>query len=204
MKSTVLQSTLVNWSVIHSGHDDRRPYIGLSGIADCERVIYERYMHGVSATITEKLKIRLAYDLEAVIIERIKSVGIFVPGKEISLHDGLVKGHTDGFIALPRDGLDLLEIKTLEQEAWIPRPPRLPNRIFFQVQAYLHYLELRHAHVVYLARDTGAIRVIGATHNPTIARRIDHKIASLVHAVRNYEVPDCSCGKCENRGSNGH
>ena len=193
-----IQSAIVNYSVAHSGYDVHRSYIGLSGIGDCDQVIYDRTIAGKPASVNEHLKTRLSYDLEAVLLERLRQVygGRLKPGREIYLHDGLVQGHTDGFIAG-----DLLEIKTVEREEWLPVDRRLPNRVFYQVQAYLHYLDIRHAHVMYLARDTGAIYTIGVTYSPSIGRRIDQKVERLVAAVRNLERPACSCGHCRMEGS---
>jgi hypothetical protein len=186
-----LQKQLVNYIVTHSSHDRRRPYIGLSGIADCEAVIYDRYVHGTPASIEEHMKSSISYDLEHALVEKLRKLRIYQPSEEIVLYNGLVQGHTDG-----RVGADLLEIKTIEREQWFPEH-HLPFRIFYQVQAYLHYLQLGWAQVLYLARDTGVVRVYGLRWDNRKGEEIAQKLDRLVTAVTNMVRPECSCGRCE-------
>jgi len=189
--TTDLQKQLVNYIVQHSGHDRRRPYIGLSGIADCEAVIYDRYVHGTPASIEEHMKTSISYDLEHALVEKLRKLRLYKPSEEIILYDGLAQGHTDG-----RVGSDLLELKTIEREQWFPEH-YLPVRIFYQVQAYLHYLSLPWAQVVYLARDTGAVRVYGIRRDEWKGEEIAQKLDRLVTAVTNMVRPECSCGRCK-------
>jgi len=193
MKSTDLQRTLTNYIVKNSRHEAHRAYIGLSGIADCEAIIYDRYFHGTPATINGHLKTSLSYDLEADLVSKLSLLKLYRPAPPIELYDGLVLGHPDGKI----DDDDLIEIKTVERETWFPEVPHLPNKVFYQVQAYMYYGGYRRAHVIYLARDTGALRVIGVTQSTPIAQRIEDKLARLVEAVHLVQRPACSCGKCE-------
>lgn len=192
MQSQHLQNAIVDYTArVSSRHVERCNYIGLSGIADCERVIYDRYMFGDPHGVPARLKDALGYDLEADLIKRLVEMGLYRPVTGISLHDGLVQGHPDGEV-----GGDLLEIKTISLAAWLPEPPRLPTRIFYQVQAYMAYTGYHRAHVVYLARDNGELRVIGTTQNISIGQKIDEKIARLAAAVRSNTRPACTCGKC--------
>jgi hypothetical protein len=191
-----LQTTLVNYSVAQSGFSTRRNYIGLSGIADCEQVIYDRYRFGQQAGVDERLCTRLSYELEAALIERLKDLGLYWPGEEILLHGGLVQGHTDGQI----DGREVLEIKTLPKAIWLPENGRVPRRVYWQVQAYMHYLQHAWAHVLYLARDTGELRAIGVRYNLALGKDIEAKVERLVSAVQEVKRPECSCGRCEEQG----
>ena len=189
--STDLQRQLTNYIVMHSGHDRRRPYIGLSGIGECEAEIYDRYVHGTPASIEEQMTTAISYDLERALIEKLKKLRLFKEGPEIVLYNGLVQGHTDGMV-----GRDLLELKTIEREQWFPEH-HLPFRIFYQVQAYLHYLNLSWCQVVYLARDTGAVRVYGIRQDERKGEEIAQKLDRLVTAVTNMVRPECSCGRCK-------
>lgn len=193
MQPKNLQTALMNWTVQHSGHEPQRAYIGLSGIGDCESKIYNRVIFGQRARVDEHLLTRLAYELETELIYRLTDIGIYGPSEEIMLHDGLVQGHTDGVIART----DVLEIKTLPREEWIPSQGKLPGRLYWQVQAYMHYLERALTQVVYLARDTGAIKVISVRYSPQTGQRIHERVERLVGAVRNGERPACTCGRCE-------
>ena len=193
MSSNTLLSSLVNWSVEHSGHDSHRSYLGLSGIADCPLEIYDRYMHGVQPNgVTGHLLTRLSYELEGALIQRLTVMQLYQPAPEISLFNGLVRGHPDGFV-----GPDLLEIKTLAKEEHIPTDNRVPRRIYWQVQAYLHYTEREQAQVLYLARYTGALAVIPVYYNPRVAGEIVAKLEYLVDCVKALQRPACTCGRCE-------
>jgi hypothetical protein len=52
------------------------------------------------------------------------------------------------------------------------------------------------AHVIYLARDTGAISVVAVKYNPGVGRQVREKVDRLIQAVVGYERPGCTCGKC--------
>ena len=191
MDTRMLEGELVNWSVLNSGFEPRRSYIGLSGIGDCERLIYERFREGQMSNVKDMLKTRISYELEAALVERLKKLGKYQEGEEILLHGGLVQGHTDGSI-----GKDLLEIKTVPNEAALPQEGKLSHRNYWQVQAYLHYTKRIYAHVVVLARDSGLIRVVGVKYRPDLGEEIEAKVERLVKAIREYEKPGCSCGRC--------
>jgi hypothetical protein len=197
MLSTQLQSAIIDFtSRVSSRHQERRNYIGLSSIGECERVIYDIYTHGVPHSTRERLKDAMGYALEEALVARLIEMGLYRAANPIVLYDGLVQGHPDGEV----EG-DLLEIKTIECAKWLPEPPRLPNRVFFQVQAYMHFAGYQRAHVLYLARDTGEMRVIGVSHSDTVAEKINAKLDRLVAAVKTGQRPACSCGYCQ--GSNG-
>ena len=188
-----IQRQLVNYIVEHSGHEPHRRYIGLSGIADCEQVIYDCYIHGTPATIGERMKTAISYDLERVLIEKLTALQLYHKSADIYLYNGLVQGHTDGRIKE-----DLLEIKTVEREEWFPEN-HLPFRVFYQVQAYLHFLKLNFAQVIYLARDNGAVQVykerLDIRRGDEIARKVDR----LVTAVTIMQRPECTCGRCDSK-----
>lgn len=191
MLTPQLEKELVNWTAQNSGHEFRRRYIGLSGIGDCERLIYERVRNGNYCDLSQHLKTRLSYELESDLAERIKTMGLFGPGETISLFDGLVQGHTDGLI----EGREVLEIKTVGRAAHLPNQ-KLPSRVYWQVQAYMHYLRRPYTHVIYLARESGEIRAIGIRYHESTGRRIEEKIGRLVDAVLTYSAPACTCGRC--------
>ena len=191
MKSADLQSQLITYSADTCGHLESRGYIGLSGIGDCARVTYDRYTQGKPAPLCDRLKFKLSNELEAALIARITDLGVYGPRREIVLHGGLVQGHTDGEL----DG-DLLEIKTLACEKYIPTAGKIPTRIYWQVQAYLRYGPYRLAHLLYLARDTGAIVVLPVVPNRYTQDAIARTIDLLVNAVAKAQRPICTCDRC--------
>lgn len=194
MRSYDLQSQLTNYTIAHAPHEAQRAYIGLSGMGDCDRAIYDRYLHGRRVNVRERMKYSLGYDMERLVVARLTEMGLYSPGKEICLYGGLVQGHTDGFI-----GADLLEIKTIQKEEQFPDPGHLPNKHFWQVQAYLHYTGIQRAHILYVARDTGAYRVIGVARHEAVGCKITEKVERLVRAVRLLQRPACTCGYCDRK-----
>jgi hypothetical protein len=185
---------LVCWTVQHSGFDEVRPYIGLSQIGDCERVLYDRAIsNGRIISEAEHLRTKLSYELEAALIERIRGMGLYLPGEAISLHDGMVQGNTDG-----RIGEDILEIKTVSYEAHFP-DGKLPRRVWWQTQAYMHYLRRRETIILYLSRADGKLRVYPVRYSDDYGERIEEKVEKVVQAVRELVRPDCACGECADR-----
>ena len=206
MRADELQKRLVNWTVANSGHDERRHYIGLSGIWDCPRVIYDRYFQGQHANVARHMLTRLSYEIEDILVRRLSEMGIYGACREIVEFDGLVKGHPDGMLAgrsVPmHNGLaDLVEIKTVALESHFPE--RLPRRVYWQVQAYMHYLGRKWAHVIYLARESGLVKVIPVRYSPEMGARVEAKVKRLVVAVRDVARPECECGKCSANESDG-
>ncbi len=196
MKSQLLQSTLIDYAARNSRHEPHRRYIGLSGIADCDLVIYDRFFAGERASVGEKLKHFLAYEIQDILTRVLAEAFVYLPPQAIAVHGGLVQGHTDGAV-LFEGQTDLIEIKTLESDKYLPVPgQRVPNRHFYQVQAYLHFLELEHAHLIYFARDSADLRVIGLTYNRTVGKGIQTKIDRLAAAVSESRRPACTCGRC--------
>jgi hypothetical protein len=188
-----LQRAIVNWTVLHSGHIERRGYIGLSEMADCDLVIYQRYFNGQHFGLDEHLRVKLSYELELQLAERLRAMALYSPGEEICLYDGLVQGHTDGCV-----GADLLEIKTVPRQEYIPSNRQLPEKVYWQVQAYLHYTQRRYAHIIYLARDSGLVQALGVRRHEETGRKIELKLERIVAAVRECQAPACTCGHCKN------
>jgi hypothetical protein len=186
-----LEKNLKEWSAKNSGHDIHRNYIGLSTISECQRLIYYRFFNEVNISVEARLKNRDAYEREESIKERLRGMGLYKPGKEISLFGGLVQGHTDGEIIE-----DLLEIKTVPLDSHFPRDGRIPTKAYWQTQAYLKYGHYKFSFIIYYAKQNGALCVVGISPNNFIAEKIEAKIERLVEAVRKKEIPICECGRC--------
>lgn len=192
MNPKEFQQAIINFTVQHSGWEKRRAYIGLSGISDCEAIIYERYFHGQQTpSVDAQLTTRLSYELEEDLILRLAEMGIYTPAKPIMLEGGLVQGHPDGLI-----GQDYLEITTVPLEEHFPLDGRIGRKKYWQVQAYLHYGGPNFCHVMFLARATGAICTVGVRYQPSIGRLIEERVERLVQAVKDRQRPACTCGRC--------
>lgn len=200
MKGHELESELVNWSVRHSGYEQHRPYIGLSGIGNCPAEVYDRFTQGQTQSVGEHLKTRLAYELEYALVVRLREMGLYQVARPISLHGGLVQGHLDGLICHAGQ-TDVLEIKTVPLAENIPdREAQVPRRVYWQVQAYLHYarrqlnLNCGQALVVYLARDCGLVGVRQVRYSPERGAEIEGRVRNLVAAAQERIRPACVCG----------
>ena len=192
MNPSDLQSQLTAFIAKDSGTQDRRPFIGLSEMYHCPWQIYDRYLHGVPASVDERLKFAVGNDLHEMMVDRLTRMGLYRPAQAIDLFDGLIQGHPDGVI---ED--DLLEIKTIEREEWFPDlHKKLPGKMYWQVQAYMFYGGYPRALAVYLARNTGRILAFHIQPNRAIAARIDEKASLLLEAVKAGSPPKCECGRC--------
>jgi len=191
MDAITISRQLMNWTVLNSGHQERRAYIGLSGIGGCERAIYDQYRFGSRMSVNEQLRTRISYELEAAVIERLRGMRLYEAREEIVLFGGLVQGHTDG-----RIGEAVLEIKTLPMAAAFPKDDRLPRKHYQQVQAYMHFLKRTEAIMIYLERQNGDLRVYRIRYNERAGQEIQAKVTKLVEAVRSYTRPACTCGNC--------
>src|SRR3990172_48896 len=192
MQTKNLQQAIVNYTAQTSGWDQRRSYIGLSGIGDCERVIYNRFYLGqLRPHVGELLTTKLSYELEAVLIARLQAIGVYSPAEGIVLFDGQMQGHPDGIVG----GTDYLEIKTVPMEEHFPENRIVGRRIFYQCQAYMHFGQPKYTHVVYLARSTGGIFVVGLRYQERVGREIEWKIKRLGDAGRERVAPGGTCGR---------
>ncbi len=186
-----VEKELIEWSAANSGYDEHRPYIGLSGIGDCSLLIWRRFFNHTGASTESRLKTRYSYEIEKNLQERLKAMGIYSPGKEISLYDGLVQGHTDGEI-----NKDLLEIATVPLTEHIPRSDEIPRKKFWQSQAYMLYGHYDRSIIIYFARDYGVFKVFKVFRHRVMGDRIMSKVDALVEFVQEKVPPPCECGKC--------
>jgi hypothetical protein len=194
MISKELEQKLIQWSAVNSGYDEHRPYIGLSGIGDCSLVIYRRFFNQTGASTESRLKTRYAYEVEENIKQRLMALGLYSPGKEISIYDGLVQGHTDGEF-----NRDLLEIKTVPLTEHIPRDNEIPRKPYWQSQAYMLYGHYTRSIMIYFARDYGILRVFEISRSSAMGDRISSKVDALVESVRAKVSPPCDCGRCQRK-----
>lgn len=193
MQTKNLQQAIVNFTAQTSGWGERRPYIGLSGIGDCEQIIYNRFFFGERRPdVGRLLTTKISYELETALIARLTAIGVYSPAEPILLYGGQVQGHLDGVVG----GTDILEIKTVPMEEHFPENNIVSRRIFWQMQSYMHFSTMKYTQVVYLARSTGAIFVVGVRYQEKLGRELETKVRRLVEAVRERKAPGCTCGRC--------
>lgn len=74
MRSTDIQSAIINHTVVNSGVEIQRAYISLSFVSDCELVLYKRYMFGFLPCADDHLSFALDRDIEAALLDRIGAI----------------------------------------------------------------------------------------------------------------------------------
>jgi len=199
MNAFTLQKELTDWSIKNSGYDEHRNYIGLSVILDCPRIIYRRFFNHTGMPMELRLRTRYSYEVEEIIKNRFKAIEVYSKGKEISIYDGLVKGHTDGEIQTidPPRLVALLEIKTVPATDHIPKTfHEIPRKVIWQAQAYMLYGYYNLTFCFYFARESGLFRIFEIRPDPEIRQVIIKKVDYLVKSVTLKELPICECGKC--------
>lgn len=191
MKAEDLERILIDWTLRHSGYDEHRNYIGLSGIADCPQIIYHRYFNETPASNGLKLRTRYSYEIEANLIDRLKGLGIYKERKNpITAYGGIVQGHIEGEVSG-----SLLEIKTVPLAEHLPNGS-VPRKVYWQSQAYMYYGAYPETLCLYFARDSGQFKVFDLWPDHRIMMDIDRKIQNLIIAIQIKKQPDCTCGKC--------
>lgn len=195
-----LETQLINWTVRNSGIEVRN-YLGMSAIGHCPRYLYYLMLGGREHNIQSHHYCYLGYLFERDILNRLEQLGrevngrdapILKSGREFVDFAGRFQGHTDG----EWDG-DLLEIKSVRHDRLPGENGRLPRTHFWQIQTYMHYGSYRLARVVYVARDTGHIRVVGLRRNEKIGELARLKAATVLEAVDRRRPPPCECGHCK-------
>lgn len=191
MTAEELQQNLLDWSIKNSRYDEHRGYIGLSGIYDCSRMIFRRFFKSSLIPVKAHLRTRYCYELEGVIKDRLKGMGVLGIGKEISAYGGKVQGHTDGEI-----GGKLLEIKTVPRSEFLPTDG-IPRKVSWQVQAYMFYGQYEECLVLYFGRDEGQFKTYEVPADQGFGKEIDAKVKMVLDCVTRRVSPMCDCGRCE-------
>lgn len=114
--------------------------------------------------------------------------------KEIEVLDKELKirGRVDGVLALEEDCL--LEMKTKGDKSFdsISKPTR---KELFQVNIYMHLLDLNECMFTYINRDSYDFKFIVAKKDASIVNEVLTKIDTIETAVQNDEVPRKEDGK---------
>lgn len=191
MYASELHAKLMNWTMLNSGIE-HRDYLGMSAIGECRRALYTRMIQGRRFEAQDHLYCYQGYLFERDIIERLRSVDAsrLGPSREFSDFGGRFQGHSDG----EWDG-DLLEIKSVGSESHLP-VARIGRRHYWQVQTYLHYGRYDECKMIYVARDTGRIRVLHIRRNYRVGEMARIKAQEILEAVDHRVAPECECGRC--------
>jgi hypothetical protein len=190
-----LKENLEKVTISNSNYEKQREYISLSHISECPTKIYSDFKNGYSQPdIFGLLKCYKGYQEEQDIKRRLK---VCYPGyietKEISIYNGLFKGHTDGELM----GC-LIEIKSFAKNEYIPQSyEKISYRIKCQIQAYMIYGCYSTCYLIMESRESGMITVLEVMKDEKLMEIILKKMEILLKASENNKVPICICGKCQ-------
>ncbi len=209
MDSRQLKQLYIENLKAKSGLEQHRPYLGMSGISQCPRLLYNQFTNGRGyQPIQDHWHCREGYKEQA---EALEMLGAINPkGVEVIAEwDARYKGHTDWETP---DG-DLVEIKSVYWDKFmdIVERRRAERQHYEQVQAYLRHGVWKLAHICYKARDVpqeqwrgdtiatcGGIPVwiVSVGLNREVADRLDAKARMILGAIDRGVAPDCVCGRC--------
>jgi hypothetical protein len=195
MQPEELGKQLLNYTVAHSGAETRG-YLGMSAIGQCPHRLYREMTQGREWTTQSHLYCYVGYLFEQSVIDRLRALASDKLGdsREFSDFSGRFMGHSDG----SWDG-DLLEIKSITANKF-PVDGHIPHNHYWQAQTYMRYGGYKRAQVVYVARDTGEMKVVEVRFNERTAELARLKAASILEAVDRREPPECECGWCGGNG----
>jgi hypothetical protein len=176
--ATQLERNLIDFTIFNSRFEHMRDYIGLSKIVEPAEELIKLYKTPIPARPEDKVKCYKGYQEELDIVRRLKCIYFErITQKEISVYDGLVKGHPDCWLdAYPVD------VKSFARDEYMP-VDRVNKRIYWQMQAYLLYSNSAKGFYVCESRESGLIKVIGANPNPVIQKMIDEKIQQVIEMI---------------------
>jgi len=208
LSAASLQRRLGEALLGQSGHDERRDYLGMSGIGDCSRELYFRYTEGQEADGRLHWYSWMGYTIEAAIIdltERTKRDIEVVAG-----FDERFRGHVD--LALSQR--DLVEIKSVTWSKFsrITLAQQAEPRHQAQVQMYLRHGGWERCLVIYTPRDVDykeyyevvarlsvplPFFVVEVRPDTALADSLDAKARAILAAIDQGQPPQCDCGWCD-------
>lgn len=178
--------------------EKHRPYVGMSNIGDCPRVIFRAYKQGINIDYKAHQNAFRGYRIEAIAKEILIGAGIMKPGSErelVAAFDSRYRGHTDGEV----DRNQLVEIKSKRKDKFdmVLSEQRLPNREYHQVQSYIHYGGYSTALVFCICPETFDTTTLVIKENFNAQLLNEVKAKAILTSIDNDAEPACTCGRCK-------
>ncbi len=210
MDSRQLKQLYIDNLKAKSGLEQHRPYLGMSGISQCPKLLYNQFTNGRGyQSIRDHWNCRIGYLWQR---EALDLLGAVNPKESevIAGFDARFRGHTDWETS---EG-DLVEVKSVGYEKFLDvfTKRRAFRGHYDQVQMYLEHGGFNHyCHIVYVARDVpesawsgevirdcGGIPVwiVSVGLNREVSDRLDAKARMILGAIDRGVAPDCICGRC--------
>lgn len=207
MDSQAVKHIAMQYIRDHSGLEQHRPYLGMSQIGRCPRLIYNWFFNG-KGTPTDRAHLNClsGYMYEAKVREILEGAGVAMvrygpksdhpPRELVAPFDARFVGHIDGETV---DG-QLLEIKSMDRDGFgvLVRTRQLPLPYYMQVQAYLRYGDYRRALVAVVERDAFDLWFVDVKRNEMAGEQIEWKAKQILGAIDAKDPAwlTCECGRC--------
>ncbi len=197
MQALIAKEKAFTWLRGNSGLQQHRPYLGMSQIALCPRLLYHWFMDGKGeASDRAHVHCFSGYLYQEAVGRILVGAGIAVGRSRelLATWDPRYRGHTDDDTC---DG-DLLEVKSMSavDYAQLVKSRRLPDPYFDQVQTYMRHGDYRQALVVAVSRDSFDLFFLTVPRNERAGERIDCKARMILAAIDAQRPPHCTCGRC--------
>lgn len=176
----VIEEKLIAHTLETSGFQEKRDYISMSAAYFSAEDIAKKFLEGDRATTEQKLKCYKGYQMEKDLVYRLCAEF----GNRVSLRDRRIEaynkiaGHVDfWFDGLPGD------CKSVLKDEWIPARHKVPNKAYWQMQAYMLYSKKDLGIIVYESRETGIIKVFTIQQNKGVQERIAQKFGEVIALI---------------------
>jgi hypothetical protein len=182
----------------HSNYDTQRSYLGMSGIGQCPRRLYDRFINPSEPTDETYRTCYLGYLWEDEAKDILEGAGIYRDKSErelVVLFDERFRGHTDGETS---EG-NLLEIKSVTAYAMekIKQSNKGKREHFAQVQTYMRYGDYSQALVAYVSRDPMEFYFISVPRVAIVGEDMERKAQRILRAIDARNRPSCECRYCQ-------
>lgn len=171
---------IMDYTIQHSGFEERRDYLSLSLASFEIDYILKTYQEGFTASPEEKLKCYKGLQMEKDLLSRMKAVykDRIETGFEISAAGGKIKGHPD-FLFDGNPG----DVKSLPFDRYMPLNLRVSKKNFYQMQAYLYYMDKKEGVIIYESRESGSLLSIPIRANVYLQQLIKNKYDQLLNLI---------------------
>lgn len=204
MQASTLKSILVSSLEKHSGLEQRRPYLGMSGISQCQRKLYFDFVDGRDIPSEQQhWYCWTGYLHEGAVIGLLADLGVEQRQIEVVAgFDSRFRGHID-YLFNPQE---IIEIKSVTWDKFCK--VQTENRAEYgheaQVQMYLRHGGWQRAKIIYIARDVPhrefqgvPLWVVETEPRAGMADKLDAKAKGILAAIDSKTPPPCECRWCQ-------
>jgi hypothetical protein len=173
------------YTLKNSNFQSKRDYISLSNAFLPADVLFDNYCNGYIASDVERLKCYKGYQMEKDLLRRLQSIygDNLRVDVEITSCSKMVQGHPDfALYDFPGD------CKSVLKDEWLPVNNRLPNKVYYQLQAYMLYSSINKAVIIYESRESGLLWSAWIPKNEAVQKIIYDKINDVLLKIKNIGV----------------